>query len=57
MANLSTRKIRPGTDGGGSRSARVAVTRAAHSAGAGATTEIFPSHTEGAATKAISISF
>ena len=40
MTNFSTRKILVGTDGAGSCSARVAVTRAAHSAGAGATTEI-----------------
>ncbi len=40
MTNFSTRKILVGTDGAGSCLARVAVTRAAHSAGAGATTEI-----------------
>ena len=45
------------TDGAGSCLASVAVTRAAHSAGAGATTEISPSQTEGAATKATSVSF
>ena len=46
-----------GTDGGGSCLASFVVTWAAQSAGAGATTEISSSATEGAATKATSASF
>ena len=36
ITNCSTKKIRDGTDGAGSCPARVATTRDAHSAGAGA---------------------
>jgi hypothetical protein len=57
MTNVSTRKILVGTEGAGSFWASVAVTRAAHFAGAGATTDIAPSQTEGATTNATSISF
>ena len=57
MTNFSTRKMLLGTEGAGSSPASVAVTPAAHSAGAGATTEISPPQTEGARTKATSASF
>src|SRR5690349_2901683 len=57
ITNFSTRKIFDGTEGGGSCVASVDVTRAAHAAGAGATEEISPWQTEGAATKATSDSF
>ena len=57
VTNFSTRNILVGTEGAGSCLARVAVTRAAHSAGAGATTEISPANIEGAMTKATSASF
>ena len=46
-----------GTDGSGSCAASLAVTRAAHAAGADATSEISVSETEGAATKATKASF
>jgi hypothetical protein len=57
MTNFSTRKILVGIDDGGSCLARTAFTLAAQSVGAGATGEISPWLTEGAATKATSVSF
>jgi hypothetical protein len=51
------RPLLVGTDGAGSCLASVAVTRVAHSAGAGTTTEISPARIDGAMTKATSASF
>jgi hypothetical protein len=57
MTNFSRRKILVGIDGAGTCLASIAVTRAAHSAGAEAATGIRPLPTEGAAIKATSVSF